>query len=238
MPVMGGLEAAQAIRAREARRSWSAGSGVSSIPIIAMTAHAMQGAIASAAWMRAWTTMSPSRSDPPSCLRRSSGSAAGALPSAAAGTDSSLLESASAARIMDLAETRALLDGDEAALATGESVHRRPAAQPQRSSMKRLVIAQRRGSPRWRTFSGCRGVFHALQAQDAAQRGEMPRASDTERACRDAPLVAALNTLATACGRRSSAGAAYAALLRMWKIAECAATRKGLSPPVFARLVR
>jgi protein-histidine pros-kinase len=43
MPVMGGFEATQAIRAREARRSWAAGGHWKFTPIIAMTAHAMQG---------------------------------------------------------------------------------------------------------------------------------------------------------------------------------------------------
>ena len=43
MPVMGGLEATQAIRAREARRTWAAGGQWRSTPIVAMTAHAMQG---------------------------------------------------------------------------------------------------------------------------------------------------------------------------------------------------
>ena len=43
MPEMGGIEATQAIRAREARRSWAAGRHSMSVPIIAMTAHAMQG---------------------------------------------------------------------------------------------------------------------------------------------------------------------------------------------------
>ena len=43
MPVMGGIEATQAIRAREARHSWVVQGGWKPIPIIAMTAHAMQG---------------------------------------------------------------------------------------------------------------------------------------------------------------------------------------------------
>lgn len=43
MPVMGGLEATQAIRAREARRSWAMSSRWQAIPIVAMTAHAMEG---------------------------------------------------------------------------------------------------------------------------------------------------------------------------------------------------
>ena len=43
MPVMGGLEAAQAIRSREARRSWTAGGQWRPTPIVAMTAHAMEG---------------------------------------------------------------------------------------------------------------------------------------------------------------------------------------------------
>ncbi|GAA5181146.1 hypothetical protein GCM10025771_27360 [Niveibacterium umoris] len=41
MPVMGGIEATRAIRAREARRSWAGTGLLESIPIIAMTAHAM-----------------------------------------------------------------------------------------------------------------------------------------------------------------------------------------------------
>src|SRR6185369_2298652 len=43
MPVMGGIEATLAIRAREARKSWIVGSGALGVPIIAMTAHAMEG---------------------------------------------------------------------------------------------------------------------------------------------------------------------------------------------------
>ncbi|MGB0128096.1 MAG: response regulator, partial [Rhodocyclaceae bacterium] len=43
MPVMGGLEATEAIRARELRRSWIATGNFYRTPIIAMTAHAMSG---------------------------------------------------------------------------------------------------------------------------------------------------------------------------------------------------
>ena len=44
MPVMDGLEATQAIRARELRRSWVASvDGFKQVPIIAMTANAMEG---------------------------------------------------------------------------------------------------------------------------------------------------------------------------------------------------
>ncbi len=43
MPVMGGIEAAEAIRAREMRRSWVMTDGFSSAYIIAMTANAMEG---------------------------------------------------------------------------------------------------------------------------------------------------------------------------------------------------
>jgi protein-histidine pros-kinase len=43
MPVMGGIEATQAIRAREARRSWVLEGNWKPVPIIAMTAHAMEG---------------------------------------------------------------------------------------------------------------------------------------------------------------------------------------------------
>ncbi len=43
MPVMGGIEATEAIRARELRRSWVASGRRYHTPIIAMTANAMQG---------------------------------------------------------------------------------------------------------------------------------------------------------------------------------------------------
>lgn len=43
MPVMGGLEAAAAIRAREQRRTWISAGAWRMTSIIAMTAHAMQG---------------------------------------------------------------------------------------------------------------------------------------------------------------------------------------------------
>jgi protein-histidine pros-kinase len=44
MPVMDGLEATQAIRARELRRSWVASvDGIRQVPIVAMTANAMAG---------------------------------------------------------------------------------------------------------------------------------------------------------------------------------------------------
>lgn len=43
MPVMGGLEATEAIRARELRRSWIGSGSPYHIPIVAMTAHAMDG---------------------------------------------------------------------------------------------------------------------------------------------------------------------------------------------------
>ncbi|MCX9155169.1 response regulator [Niveibacterium sp. 24ML] len=41
MPVMGGIDATRAIRAREARRSWAGTGLLESVPIVAMTAHAM-----------------------------------------------------------------------------------------------------------------------------------------------------------------------------------------------------
>ena len=43
MPVMGGIEATEAIRAREMRRSWVASQGVQAIYIVAMTANVMEG---------------------------------------------------------------------------------------------------------------------------------------------------------------------------------------------------
>ncbi len=41
MPVLGGIDATQAIRAREVRRSWAAQGGWRPVPVVAMTAYAM-----------------------------------------------------------------------------------------------------------------------------------------------------------------------------------------------------
>jgi len=43
MPVMGGIEATESIRAREMRRSWVISDQFTSVCIIAMTANAMEG---------------------------------------------------------------------------------------------------------------------------------------------------------------------------------------------------
>lgn len=114
MPVMGGLEAAQAIRAREACRSWSAGSGLASVPIVAMTAHAMQGD-QNDALTPGWMITSLNRSDRPNCLPQLPAYVAVAPPSVAAGPIRHF-EPANAGRVLDLDGTRALLDGDQVAL--------------------------------------------------------------------------------------------------------------------------
>lgn len=173
---------------------------MSSIPIIAMTAHAMQGDRERCldAGMDDYVAKPIRPAELFAAIERVCGRSASF---GRGGTDSSLLESASAARIMDLAETRALLDGDEAALSQLVSLF--IADLPRNLKELNEALAQR-SAPRLaavaHSLKGAVGVFHALQAQDAAQRVESAaRASDTERACRDAPLlVAALNTRATA----------------------------------------
>ncbi len=115
MPVMGGIEAARAIRAHEARRSWVMSSeGWQSTPIVAMTAHA--SAADRAECLEAGMDDFVSKPVRPHELlaaiervcrqggARSVDSGAGQLTE---------LEAGGGAVVADLAQTRELLDGDE-----------------------------------------------------------------------------------------------------------------------------
>ncbi|WP_235027089.1 response regulator [Cognatazoarcus halotolerans] len=200
MPVMGGLEAAQAIRAREARRSWSAGSGLASVPIVAMTAHAMQGDRERCldAGMDDYVAKPIRPAELFAAIARVCGRGASV---GRGGSDSSLLEPANAGRVLDLDGTRALLDGDQVAL--DQLVSLFISDLPRNLKELNEAVAQRNASrlaAASHSLKGAVGVFNALQAQDAAQRVESAaKGADVDLACREVTsLVAELNTLATA----------------------------------------
>jgi len=122
MPVLGGIEATRAIRAREARRSWAMSGRWEITPIIAMTAHVMHGDRERCleAGMDEYVTKPIQPADLFAAIDRVIGrlentseaerfmtvtSGEGALPSVGA-----------ADGVIDLSQARALLDGDEASL--------------------------------------------------------------------------------------------------------------------------
>ncbi|MBR0566315.1 response regulator [Azoarcus sp. L1K30] len=113
MPVMGGIEATQAIRAREARRSWAIQGGWRPTPIVAMTAHAMSGDRERCleAGMDDYVSKPIKPADLIAAIQRVTGAAA----QGEAQDDTSLLEpgGGGASEVADLTETRALFDGDE-----------------------------------------------------------------------------------------------------------------------------
>ena len=119
MPVLGGLDATKAIRAREARRSWAMSGRWEVTPIIAMTAHVMQGDRERC--LEAGMDDYVSKPVQPNELfaaiervsqRMESTGLEGNLAAIAAGVDMD----ANDMPVVDLSQTRSLLDGDEAAL--------------------------------------------------------------------------------------------------------------------------
>mgnify|MGYP000031138227 FL=1 len=124
MPVLGGLEATQAIRTREARRSWVAGGHWQSTPIIAMTAHAMQSDRDRClmAGMDDYIAKPIKPVELHAVIERTMGEAGFVAVGEAAepderGVDVSVTANAVAdAAIANIGATRELLDGDEVAL--------------------------------------------------------------------------------------------------------------------------
>lgn len=113
MPVMGGLEATQAIRAREARRSWAIQGDWRPIPIVAMTAHAMAGDRERC--LEAGMDDYVSKPIRPADLVAAIGRMCEPVSDAGVDGDKSLLEAegGDGSGVADLGETRALFDGDE-----------------------------------------------------------------------------------------------------------------------------
>ncbi|MEN3111751.1 response regulator [Uliginosibacterium paludis] len=122
MPVLGGLEATRAIRAREARRSWAMSGRWEITPIIAMTAHVMQGDRERCleAGMDDYVSKPIQPQDLFGAIERVMSrldESAGEefVQEIAAGGQGGAV-SAAVSDVIDLSQARALLDGDEASL--------------------------------------------------------------------------------------------------------------------------
>ncbi len=199
MPVMGGLEAAQAIRAREARRSWSAEGDWRQTPIVAMTAHAMQGDRERC--LDAGMDDYVAKPIKPAELFAAIERVCGSIPSAPVVGDRTLLDAPATGGTIDLTHTRELLDGDEHAVAQltrvffadfGRSLNQLERAGKERDLETLCSLSH--------ALKGSLGVFGATRATDAAIRLEKSaREGDADSAVRWIPaLVNELNRVASA----------------------------------------
>jgi protein-histidine pros-kinase len=211
MPVMGGIEATQAIRAREARRSWAMAGAWRPIPIVAMTAHAMAGDRERCleAGMDDYVTKPIKPRELFAAIRRVWGAADAHEMS---NPEASLLEGCgleSDRMVMDLAQTLDLLDGDEQALRQLVDLFFADLGrhmQALRSSASAGECAQLAAAAH--TVKGSAGVFNATPAVTAAQHVEQAaRHGDLATARGALPgLLDALNELATALRKQRVAG--------------------------------
>ena len=202
MPVMGGLEATQAIRAREARRSWAADGAWRAVPIVAMTAHAMQGDRERClnAGMDDYVAKPIKPAELFEAIERSCGAVSGEE-HADGSRDRSLLDEAADGDVINLSHTRELVEGDEVAVLQLARVFFADFG-------RNLQTLQKAGSSRnlddlaaiSHSLKGSLGVFGAARATDAALRVEKSaRDGDPEMAVRWLPaLVAELNRVASA----------------------------------------
>jgi two-component system, sensor histidine kinase and response regulator len=187
MPVMGGIEAAQAIRVREQRRTFVFAGGWQHTPIIALTAHAMAGdrEACLAAGMDDYLTKPLRRDDLHAAIER-------ALEAASADdatTSSRVVQPAGGGTdLANIDRARELLDGDEAAITAVIDVFLRDAesylgeidAALAADDTERLMRAAH-------TVKGAVAIFDALPATDAAIRIELDaRRGDLAAARRDA----------------------------------------------------
>jgi protein-histidine pros-kinase len=200
MPVMGGLEATQAIRAREARKSWAAGSGVCAVPIVAMTAHAMEGDRMRCleAGMDDYVTKPLRPAALFAALARVCGEAREAPEE---GPDMSLMSFSDPGGVANLEGTRELLDGDAGAVEQLVDLYFRDLP----DNLRGLREAASRGdlealANRAHSIKGGVGVFNAARAAEAARAVEQAaRAGDAPAAERSLPrLLQELNLLANA----------------------------------------
>lgn len=174
MPLMGGLEATQAIRAREARRSWVMTSdGWLPVPIIAMTAHSTEADRMRCleAGMDDFVTKPVRAAELIAALGRAL--ARGRDDDAGAVSELMLLEPSSTAVEVDLRQTRELLDGDEEAVQQLLQIYFRDIgktfAELRKARERRDLEALARLA---HSIKGSVGVFFAERAASAAKAVE------------------------------------------------------------------
>jgi len=212
MPVMGGLEATQAIRAREARRSWAMAGNWRPMPIVAMTAHAMAGDRQRCleAGMDDYVTKPIKPRELFAAIKRVCGAideSEVSLP------ESSLLEDSlrgADMTVLDLDQTLELLDGDRDALKQlvdlffadlGKHLQTLKSASSDGDCVKLAATAH--------TLKGSTGVFNAAPATDAAERVEVAaRRGDVATARAELQgLLDALSALASALRKQRAVSA-------------------------------
>ena len=195
MPVMGGLEATQAIRTREARRSWAAGGQWRSTPIVAMTAHAMQGDRDRClmAGMDDYIAKPIKPVELHAVIERVMGEAGFADIEPDLQQESGVDVAAADFSVANLGATRDLLDGDEVAL---QQLIRLFFSDFERNRQN-LDHAQKKGDLTTirnlaHSIKGSAGVFNAVSAVAAAQRLELvAKDGDAAAVKRELPLLLA-----------------------------------------------
>lgn len=200
MPIMGGLEATQAIRAREARKSWVAAAGAWSVPIVAMTAHAMEGDRLRCleAGMDDYVTK-PLR---PQALFAAIARVCGEQSeTGGVAPDMSLMNLSDSGGVADLEGMRELLDDDAEAIAQLVGLYFRDLP-GNLKALKELAAGddlEALGNLA-HSIKGGVGVFNAARAMEAARVVEAAaRAGDQAGVAREVPrLLQQLNLLANA----------------------------------------
>ena len=182
MPVMGGIEAARAIRAREARRSWvMSGELWMSLPIVAMTAHASEEDRLACleAGMDDFITKPVRPSELYAAVRRAATRESEADSGAGRLTE---LDAGAGSADVDLAQTLSLLDGDEEAVQQIIRLFLRDIG----ANLNALRAARQKGdlvrvAELAHSMKGSVGVFFAERATEAAAYVEsLARKSDPD----------------------------------------------------------
>jgi protein-histidine pros-kinase len=196
MPLMGGLEATRAIRAREARRSWVMTSeGWLPVPIIAMTAHSTEADRMRCleAGMDDFVTKPVRAAELIAALGRSL--ARGRDDGAEAASELMLLEPSGTAVEVDLRQTRELLDGDEEAVQQLLQIYFRDIGKTFAELRKARERCDLEALARLaHSIEGSVGVFFAERAASAAKAVER-RAGAGDRGAIGEPLSELLTEL-------------------------------------------
>ncbi|MCK6410129.1 PAS domain-containing hybrid sensor histidine kinase/response regulator [Thauera sp.] len=192
MPVMGGIEATQAIRAREARRSWVLEGDWKPVPIVAMTAHAMEGDRRRC--LEAGMDDYVAKPIHPEALFAAIGRAIGPVGGEEGGGDMTLLDldEADRRRIACLDDARAMFDGDDSVVAQLVEVF---LGEYPRTVRELQQAAASMDYARLRALGhevkGSVGVFSAQRAVEVARRlEEMAVQQDTRALTSQAGLLA------------------------------------------------
>ncbi|MFT3733839.1 MAG: response regulator [Rhodocyclaceae bacterium] len=201
MPILGGLDATKAIRAREARRSWAMSGRWESVPIIAMTAHVMAGDRERCldAGMDDYVSKPIQPAELFAAIERVSARDISTDAEGDATPEEFLGQGMGGSPLADLDQTRSLLEGDEGAVQALIGVFLSDVG----NTCQKLQVALQKADAKAlgavaHSVKSSVGVFGAVPAAEAALKVEMAgRSGDTSTAVALAsPLLAELNRLA------------------------------------------